>query len=65
MKNIADRRYTWQVITKKYFYFIQNAKKVNKNRNLKPQTVNQSNYKYFNDIGANHLLSCDLFYERR
>lgn len=64
MKAIADRRYTWKLISRKYAYLIQEALRIKDKVPVLPQVTNVDKLALL-DLGAAHLKHSNLFYEKR
>lgn len=64
MKEIADRRYTWEVIANKYIYLVQQVLEANGKMNVSPDVSNLHIQELLKmDIG--HLAHPSYFYEKR
>jgi glycosyltransferase involved in cell wall biosynthesis len=63
MKEIADRRYTWEIIAKKYIFLIRKALETNRKTKIRPNTSNLKADSLLNmDMG--HLINPSYFYEK-
>ena len=62
MKEIADRRYTWEIIAKKYIFLIRRALDISRKAKIKPNASNLNAGTLLNmDMG--HLINPSYFYE--
>jgi glycosyltransferase involved in cell wall biosynthesis len=63
MKEIADRRYTWEIIARKYIFLIRKALATNRKTKIRPDTSNLKADSLLNmDMG--HLINPSYFYEK-
>lgn len=64
MKEIAERRYTWQVIAGKYHFLLEKVLSNEYKIQVRPTLTNLSE-KHLLNMGLAHLNTPDLFYEKR
>jgi glycosyltransferase involved in cell wall biosynthesis len=64
MKEIADRRYTWAVIARKYSFLVQQVLGADKKITIKSNTSNLT-AKELLGLGMGHLIDPSYFYEKR
>ncbi|MGG9961973.1 DUF1972 domain-containing protein [Ferruginibacter sp. SUN106] len=64
MKEVADRRYTWEVIAEKYNYLFHRVLKSNKKISVRPDVAEAGERKP-GSLGLKHLQSTSLLYEKK
>jgi glycosyltransferase involved in cell wall biosynthesis len=64
MKEIADRRYTWSVIARKYIFLVQQVLETEKKISVKSDASNLTT-KELLALGMGHLIDPSYFYEKR
>jgi glycosyltransferase involved in cell wall biosynthesis len=64
MKAIAQRRYTWKLISAKYEKLIQEALATDKKNSIFPD-INKLDANVFEEYNINHLKNTNSFYEKR
>lgn len=64
MKEIADRRYTWEVIAEKYNYLFHRVLKSNKKISVRPDT-NDAGKRKLTTPGVRHLQLTSVLYEKK
>jgi glycosyltransferase involved in cell wall biosynthesis len=61
MKDIADRRYTWEIIAEKYDYLFYRVLRSRKKISVRPAAASQ---KTQSEFGHHNMQTTSLFYER-
>ena len=64
MKEIADRRYTWAVIARKYTFLVHQVLETERKVTVKPDASNLTT-KELLGLGMGHLIDPSYFYEKR